>query len=78
VGATSIIDTDKLPTHYRGILREILHFPDKLLPPKALVAIGLEWDHADSDGVTPVQAAGWNGLPDVMGYFSRRGPIYPM
>jgi hypothetical protein len=74
VGATSIIDTDKLPTHYRGILREILHFPDKLLPSKALVAIGLEWDHADSDGVTPVQAAGWNGLPDVMGYFMSPRP----
>ncbi len=71
---TSIIDTDKLPTHYSGTLRKILHFPDKLLPPKALVAIGLELDHADSDGVTPVQATGWNGLPDVMGYFMSPRP----
>jgi hypothetical protein len=63
------IDTDKLPAQYRGILREILHLPDKLPHLKALVAIGLEWDHADGDGVTPVQAAGWNGLPDVMRYF---------
>ena len=68
------IDTDKLPAQYRGILREILHLPDKLPHLKALVAIGLEWDHADGDGVTPVQAAGWNGLPDVMGYFMTLRP----
>ncbi len=68
------IDTSKLPTEYRGILREILHLPDKLPHLKALVAIGLEWDHADSEGVTPVQAAGWCGLPDVMKYFLSLSP----
>lgn len=68
------IDTANLPAEYRGILREILHLPDKLEHLKALVAIGLEWDHADSAGVTPVQAAGWNGLPDVMGYFMSLRP----
>jgi ankyrin repeat protein len=68
------IDADKLSAQYRGILLEILHLPDKLPHLKALVAIVLEWDHADSDGVTPVQAAGWNGLPDVMGYLMSQRP----
>lgn len=68
------IDTAKLPDAYRNILREILHLPDKLPHLKALVAIGLEWDRPDGQGVTPVQAAGWSGLPDVMAYFLSLGP----
>ncbi|MCF2871114.1 ankyrin repeat domain-containing protein [Octadecabacter sp. G9-8] len=68
------IDTAKLPDAYRNILREILHLPDKISHLKALVAIGLEWDRPDDAGVTPVQAAGWNGLPDVMAYFLSLAP----
>ncbi|MEL6959939.1 MAG: ankyrin repeat domain-containing protein [Pseudomonadota bacterium] len=63
------IDPDKLPDAYRNILREIVHLPDKLPHLKALVAIGLEWDRPDAEGLTPVQVAGWMGLPEVMGYF---------
>lgn len=68
------IDTAKLPADYRNILREILHLPGKLPHLKALVAIGLEWDRPDAEGVTPVQAAGWCGLPDVMEYFLSLNP----
>ena len=68
------IDTAQLPDDYRGLLREILHLPDKLPHLKALIAIGLEWDRPDAAGVTPVQAAGWCGLPDVMGYFLSLSP----
>jgi ankyrin repeat protein len=68
------IDTAKLPEEYRNILREILHLPGKLPHLKALVAIGLEWDRPDAEGVTPVQAAGWCGLPDVMEYFLSLNP----
>lgn len=68
------IDTAKLPEAYRDILREILHLPGKLPHMKALVAIGMEWDRPDAEGVTPVQAAGWCGLPDVMGYFLKLSP----
>lgn len=68
------VDTSKLPPDYRGLLREILHLPNKLPHLKALVAIGLEWDHADAAGVTPVQAAGWCGLPDILRYFLSLSP----
>ena len=39
-----------------------------------LVALGLPWDLPDGLGITPVQAAGWEGLPDVMGFFLRLKP----
>lgn len=68
------VDPAKVPDAYRNILREILHLPGKLPHLKALVAIGLEWDRPDAEGLTPVQAAGWNGLPDVMAYFLRLAP----
>lgn len=68
------LDTAKLPDAYRNILREILHLPNKLPHLKALVAIGLEWDRPDAEGITPVQAAGWVGLPDVLAYFLKLGP----
>ncbi|SLN54712.1 ankyrin repeat domain-containing protein [Pseudooctadecabacter jejudonensis] len=63
------INPDTLPEAYRNILREIVHLPGKTDHVKALIAIGLEWDRPDAEGLTPVQVAGWSGLPDVMGYF---------
>lgn len=68
------IDPAKLPHVYRTILREILHLPGKLPHIKALIAMGMEWDLPDKEGVTPVQLAGWNGLPDVMEYFIGLAP----
>lgn len=68
------VDPAKLPEAYRSILREILHLPNKLAHLKALVAIGLETDRPDGDGITPAQAAGWAGLPDVLAYFLSLDP----
>jgi hypothetical protein len=68
------IDPAKLPKVYRHILREILHLPGKLPHVKALVAIGMEWDLPDNQGVTPVQLAGWNGLREMMDYFLKLSP----
>lgn len=68
------IDPAKLPERYRYILHDILHLPGKMAHLKALVAIGFEWDLPDKQGVTPVQMAGWNGLPDVMAYFLSLAP----
>ena len=71
---TAYIDTAKVPDAYRNILREVLHLPGKLPHLKALVAMGMEWDRPDAEGITPVQAAGWSGLPDVMAYFLKLSP----
>jgi hypothetical protein len=33
-----------------------------------LVALGVPFDAPDAEGLTPVQIAGWEGLPDIMAY----------
>lgn len=62
------VDPARLPEAYRNIIRLILHLPGKLDHVKRLVALGLEYDRPDAEGLTPVQVAGWEGLPEVMGY----------
>jgi hypothetical protein len=37
-------------------------------PPARLVALGVPYDTPDGEGLTPVQIAGWEGLPDIMAY----------
>ncbi|WGW05524.1 ankyrin repeat domain-containing protein [Tropicibacter oceani] len=68
------IDPAKLPEAYRHLIREILHLPGRLPQIRALVALGLPYDQPDAQGVTPVQIAGWEGLPEVMAYFLKLRP----
>lgn len=63
------VDPAKLAEGFRNIIRLILHLPGRLDQVKALVALGLEYDLPDSEGLTPVQVAGWEGLPDMLAYF---------
>lgn len=69
VPAATYVNPDKLPEAYRNIIRHILHLPGKLAHVQRLVAIGLEYDRPDAEGLTPVQLAGWEGLPEVLAYF---------
>ncbi|MBF9032723.1 hypothetical protein HKCCE2091_00585 [Rhodobacterales bacterium HKCCE2091] len=62
------IDPAKLPVAYANLVREILWLPGKLDHVKRLVAIGVPYDRPDSEGLTPVQIAGWEGLPEVLAY----------
>lgn len=68
------VDTAKLPDAYRDIIRVILHLPGKLDHVKRLVALGVEYDRPDSEGLTPVQVAGWEGLPEMMAYILSLSP----
>lgn len=52
----------------------ILHLPGKLDHLKRLVALGVEYDRPDSEGLTPVQVAGWEGLPEMMAYILSLSP----
>ncbi len=65
----AFIDPDQLPEAARNIVRMILHLPGKLPHVKRLVSAGAEYDRPDSEGLTPVQLAGWEGLPEVLAYF---------
>lgn len=68
------IDPERLPDAYRNIIRTILHLPGKLDHVKRLVALGVEFDRPDAEGLTPVQVAGWEGLPDMMAWLLSLGP----
>jgi ankyrin repeat protein len=68
------IDPAQLPEAYRGIIRTIAHLPGKLDHIKRLVALGVEFDQPDQEGLTPVQAVGWEGLPEVLAYFLTLSP----
>ena len=41
---------------------------------RRLIALGLEPDYPDAFGLTPVQIAGWEGLPDALAFFLSLGP----
>lgn len=61
-------DPDEIPDAYRNIIRMIIHIPGKLAHIKRLVGLGVAYDLADTEGMTPVHVAGWEGLPDVLSY----------
>lgn len=63
-----------LPGAVDHLVRSILHLPDKLAHVERLVRAGLPFDAPDGEGLTPVQVAGWEGLPDVMAYLLSLGP----
>ncbi|MCR8546752.1 ankyrin repeat domain-containing protein [Salipiger sp. P9] len=69
------LDPGAVPPACRGLLHEIAHRPERLPHMRALVALGMPFDAPGSqDGASPVQVAGWNGVPEVMGYFLSLGP----
>ncbi|MFZ5965317.1 ankyrin repeat domain-containing protein [Thalassococcus sp. BH17M4-6] len=70
----AFIDPERLPPAYRDIIRDIVHLPDRLGQVQRLVALGVEYDRPDGTGVTPVQAAGWCGLPGMMAYLMGQRP----
>ncbi|MEM1374737.1 MAG: hypothetical protein AAGF78_10190 [Pseudomonadota bacterium] len=63
------LNVAELPDEVRGLVAELASQPERLPRVKELIAAGLEWDRADRLGLTPVQVAGWNGLPEMMAYF---------
>lgn len=63
------IDPEALPPAYRGLMSELAHRPERLEQIRALVALGVPHDRPDGpDRIPPIQIAGWNGTPEVMGY----------
>ncbi|WP_424966534.1 ankyrin repeat domain-containing protein [Dinoroseobacter sp. S375] len=75
-GATGarISDPATIPVAYRNIIRMILHIPGKLDHVRSLVALGVAPDLPDTEGLTPVQVAGWEGLPEVMAFLLTQKP----
>ena len=72
--AGGFVDPAKLPEAYRNLIRSLIWVPGKLDHVRRLVEIGVPYDMPDSEGLTPVQVAGWEGLPEPMGYMLRLKP----
>ena len=68
------LSQEDLPPAVSDLVRSMLHLPGKLPHVKRLIEAGLPFDKPDAEGLTPVQIAGWEGLPDVMAYFLSLGP----
>lgn len=64
------IDPRNLPEAYRSLIRSMLQVrsDDMIGHLERLVALGVPYDTPDAEGLTPVQIAGWEGLPDVMAW----------
>lgn len=64
------IDPAKLPPAHQNLIRTLLHLPLPDMPGHLarLVALGVPYDAPDAEGLTPVQIAGWEGLPEIMAY----------
>ncbi|MEM1078838.1 MAG: ankyrin repeat domain-containing protein [Pseudomonadota bacterium] len=62
------LDPAAIPAAYQNIIRMILHLPGKLTHIQRLVALGVAHDRPDTEGLTPIHVAGWEGLPDVLEY----------
>ena len=68
------IDPAKLPELYRLMMHDLIILPGKEDHIRRLVAIGMEYDRPDRMGLTPIQIAGWEGLPELVALFLGLGP----
>ena len=69
VPAGVFIDPAKVPPAYADIVRQMVRPDQDLTHLKALITLGMPWDRPDPSGLPPVQIAGWEGLPETLGYF---------
>lgn len=68
------VDPALLPAPYRDLLGELARLPGRVPHLRRLVALGLEWDRPGGLGLTPVQVAGWEGLPEGLAYLLSLAP----
>lgn len=68
------LDPARLPEPYRNLMATLVHLPGKLAHMQRLAVLGLEYDRPDTQGVTPVQLAGWEGLPELMAWLLSMKP----
>lgn len=68
------LDPADLPVEYRTLIRAILHLPGKLPHVQRLVALGLDPETRDREGLTALHVAGWEGLPEMLTYLLSLDP----
>ncbi|MEL6690108.1 MAG: hypothetical protein AAFP28_07295 [Pseudomonadota bacterium] len=68
------VDPARLPEEARDLASELAGITEALPRLDKFIASGLEWDRPNRMGMTPVQAAGWWGLPENMAFFLKLKP----
>ena len=68
------IDPAKLPDAIHDLLHNLVTLPASEVQVEKLVQAGWPWDGVDAQKMTPVQIAGWQGMPDLMAFFLRMKP----
>lgn len=68
------IEPEELPREYKTLIRSILHLPGRMEHVKRLVALGLDPEEPDREGLTALHVAGWEGLPEMMSYLLSLNP----
>ncbi len=63
-----------LPDDIQMILTNLLQYSGRLSHCQRLVESGFDFEKPDEMDVTPVQIAGWEGLPDTMNWLLSLGP----
>lgn len=74
VAPAARLDPKGLSTEDRRLLVRIVWGPVPLDHLRALIAAGLDPNHPDEMGLTPLQVAAWEGLPDRVAYLLTLAP----
>lgn len=62
----TFINAAQVPPVLRTLLQDLIRLPEKRVHVARLVAMGFPFDTPDDSGLTPVQVAGWEGLPEAL------------
>ncbi len=68
------LEASKLAAEDQHLLARVVWGPGPIDHVKALVAAGLDPNDADDMGMTPLHVAGWEGLPERVGYLLTLNP----
>ncbi len=68
------VNSAKLPKAYQKIIANLITRPERLEHVRNLVALGVPYDQPDSEGLTPIQIAGWQGLPEAVAFLLTQRP----
>ena len=63
------LDSEHIVGELKYLLHNLQSYPDRLEHSKRLVSLGFGSDTPDQMGLTPVQLAGWEGLPNAVEYW---------
>lgn len=63
------IDAGRIPNAISDLLHNLVIVPGSEPVVQRLVMAGWPWDGVDSSKITPVQLAGWQGMPALMAFF---------